>query len=70
MHNTITRRAARIAIIAGLSVFLGACERSITSPESGRRIQAAQKSAHDDDPPTTPCKSGWVIESGFWVCRG
>lgn len=61
----IARRCLFIGALGGIAA-LGACTDTATT--APRRLQPAAPTAHDDGPPDTPCRSGWVVVNGVWVC--
>jgi hypothetical protein len=56
-------------IVALSAMTLGACDRAITGPDTGRALRAPAAAAHDDDPPDTTCRSGWIVIEGRWTCN-
>lgn len=70
MITRLSRRNVARLIAATATILSAACGASPIEPAT-RGIQP-NAVRHDDDPgspPTDPCRSGWVIESGRWVCN-
>jgi len=76
MERLVTTRLSRrniARLIAGSAAVLSiGCGANPTEPVS-RNIQSTSVVRHDDDPnnpPTDPCRGGWVLDAGHWVCNG
>jgi len=62
------RRSALRILAAGAALVAIGCSDSPTSPSVTRSVQP-NRSARHDDIPTDPCRSGWNMENGKWVCH-
>ncbi len=62
--NPTVRRARALAILS-LVAALAACAEPPTAATAPHRAPAA---AVRDDPPDSPCFSGWVVVNGIWTC--
>jgi hypothetical protein len=60
-RNTLRVLAAGI-VLAGIG-----CADSATAPTATRDVRSTHAARHDDMP-TDPCRSGWTMENGKWVC--
>ncbi len=63
--NFALRRVGVLAIIAVVAA-LAACADAPTAATTP--AHRAPRAAVRDDPPDTPCFSGWVVVNGIWTC--
>lgn len=63
----LVRRTGSFVVLA-LAGALAACADSPTLPKPSS--QRAPATAVRDDPPDTPCFTGWVVVNGIWTCGG
>lgn len=69
MYTRFPRQAAlRLAASLALAGALAACGTSATAPEPEHRARTTAGVSRDDDPPDLPCRSGWQMQDGVWVC--
>lgn len=71
MTTRLSRRNIARLVAAGATILSIGCGVNPSEPIA-RTIRPASEVRHDDDPstpPTDPCRSGWTIESGRWVCN-
>jgi hypothetical protein len=68
--TTNTKFPARLVAAAVAILILGACGSSTTAPDRPRNLPlpTAASALHDDSPPITPCRSGWILMDGKWTC--
>jgi hypothetical protein len=59
---------ARTLILGATILLAAACSASSTEPTAHTRSLHSLTRNADDDPPDTPCRSGWINVSGNWVC--
>jgi hypothetical protein len=64
-----TRAVARILLAIAAAAAIGACSTSVTEPGTLGRRSPASVAAHDDNPPLTECRSGWLEIDGRWICN-
>lgn len=58
-----------VCVLAGsiaASTLMSACSETTAPP---RTVRAPSAALRDDDPPNTPCRSGWIIVDGRWSCQ-
>jgi hypothetical protein len=70
MTTRLSRRAMRRLVAAGATILSIGCGSSPMEPAS--RIQPSHAARHDGDPgepPSEPCRSGWLVNDGRWVCN-
>lgn len=62
--SSTVRRVSVLAVVA-LAAALTGCADAPTAVTPPHR---APRAAVRDDPPDTPCFSGWVVVNGIWTC--